>query len=72
MSHTILVVEDDLELCEILCEALYFSAAPEENQASPYTSQANIRYSFPENDGAEPTSLFSRKSPCDQSSLGLR
>ena len=42
MSHTVLVIEDDVELCEILCEALYFyfSAAPEENQASPYPSQS--------------------------------
>ena len=40
MSHTVCVVEDDVELCEILCEALYFSAASEENQASPYTSQS--------------------------------
>ena len=51
MSHTVLVVEDDVELCEMMCEALYFSAAPEEKQASPTLAKANIRYSFQKTTG---------------------
>ena len=35
MGHTVLVVEDEVELCEMMCEALELSAALEENQAIP-------------------------------------